>query len=443
MDNKTISFGTSGVRGRYGDFPFTNAGLSAIGTAIGRWLKQKNVAGQPHIIIGRDTRFSSSEISQIISEKLLEHGVCVTDLGMVPTPVVLWTLKHNLVNNYGIVISASHNPAHDNGIKIFSVKSEFTQADESKIEKHFSDIYTERCPRKTCAWLSEDSSHLKSYTAVVAKSFPDHFLSGRKIVLDCAHGATVVTAPEIFKQLGAEVIVVNGAPDGYNINKNCGATHPECLASTVKKESADIGFAFDGDGDRIFMANRNGEIKDGDDVLAILSKTPEFGKQKVMVGTVMTNEGLAQFMESEGKSLARAAVGERWVLKEMNSQKVSLGGETCGHIMIPSHVGTCDGAFVALKILQAITETNNWELKTFEHMPRVAINMPIARKIPVDADPLKSVIKQYGAATKSGRIVVRYSGTEPLLRLLVEEEHEEAAVATAKLLSKDLEKLLC
>ena len=441
--NKTISFGTAGIRGRYGDFPFTNAGLTAIGTAIGRWLKQKDIIGQPHIIIGRDTRFSSSEISQIISEKLLEHGVCVTDLGMVPTPVVLWTLKYQAINDYGIVISASHNPAHDNGIKIFSIKSEFSQFDESEIENHFFDVFTTNCPRKTCAWLNEDDSHLKNYIADVVSNYPENFLSGRKIVLDCAHGATVATAPEIFKSLGAEVIVINGKPNGYNINEKCGATHPDALSTAVRLHSANIGFSFDGDGDRVFMANRNGEIKDGDDILALLSKTPEFKKQKVMVGTVMTNEGLAQFMKSEGKSLSRASVGERWVLREMAAQKVSLGGETCGHIMIPSHVGTCDGVFVALKILQAIIKTNNWELQTFEHMPRVAINMPVARKLPVDMDPLKTVIKQYDAATKTGRIVVRYSGTEPLLRVLVEEEHEDAATETAKLLSKDLEKLLC
>jgi phosphoglucosamine mutase len=438
-----LKFGTDGIRGKAGQFPFTANALQKLGQAISRWSKEKSDI--PHILIGHDTRFSCKEIKKHLIDGLCD--VAVTDGGILPTPAVLSLIQ---IKNFsaGIVISASHNPYTDNGIKLFTsaTATKLSTQDEEQIVKYFASLDTPPMHQDTSGNSRDEHCEAivlsETYQKNIISRFPKKFLSGKKIVLDCAHGATYKVAPQIFSELGATVITIGTKPNGKNINDGCGSLHPEKLKTLVKQNNADAGFAFDGDGDRVIAVNKYGKIKDGDDIIAILLKHPEFKNEKSVVGTVMTNHGLTILLTQKNKNLIRTKVGDKYVAEALLKNNLSLGGETSGHIIIPSYLNTGDGIFVALKTLESILLNNNWNMKSFDKLPQVIINVPIENKKDLAQEPYRSVIAKYKEKLIDGRIVVRYSGTENLLRVMVEDMTEESTKSIVRVLSSELKTLL-
>ena len=434
-----LQFGTDGIRGKAGQFPFTADALEKLGRAITLWSTQKSET--PHILIGHDTRFSCEEIKKHLISGMIPpvdglHNVTVTDGGILPTPAVL-SLMRKKNFSVGIVISASHNPYTDNGIKLFSGKtsSKLSPKDETEIVKYFASLKTNG---KRSAADRQCIEGADAYQDDIISRFPKKFLKGKTIVLDCANGATYKVAPKIFQELGATVITIGTNPNGKNINDQCGSLHPEKLQGSVKQNNADAGFAFDGDGDRVIAVNKDGKIKDGDDMIAILLKHPEFKNENTIVGTVMTNHGLEILLKQENKKLIRTKVGDKHVSESLLKNDLSLGGETSGHIIIPSYLKTGDGIFVALKTLESM-ESSNWNMKSFDKLPQIIINVPLKEKRDLTKEPYKSIIEKYDKKLIDGRIVVRYSGTENLLRVMVEDLTEESIKSIANALSSELQ----
>jgi phosphoglucosamine mutase len=257
--------------------------------------------------------------------------------------------------------------------------------------------------------------------------FPTPFLRNKKIVLDCAHGATSSIAPQIFKMLGAEVIALYTQPTGTNINEQCGSVYPQAAQAMVLQEQADAGFAFDGDGDRMIAINRNGDLKNGDDVLALLSQHPVYTHAPGVVGTIMSNQGLALFLAQQNKKLLRTPVGDKHIARKLLEENLVLGGEQSGHIIVRDHLNAGDGIVTALRVLETLTITNDWEMNTFTPFPQTLINVPITTKKDLTDQTLQTIIAQHEAQLGNGRIIVRYSGTEPLLRVMVEEQDQDIA----------------
>lgn len=427
-----LHFGTDGIRGKVGHFPFIPDVLQRLGTAIAQWCGKNK-----QILIGYDTRFSGEEIKTHLAQGLAP--LTVIDGGILPTPAVLSIMQQKDIP-IGIVISASHNPYTDNGIKIFSLAAggKITQQDEDDIVTYFATSKPK--PHATGNVVAKDIKDL--YCDNMIASFPPQFLEGKKIALDCAHGATYLVAPKIFKSLGADVITCATTPNGKNINANCGALHPEALQKKVSMEKADAGFAFDGDGDRVIAVNKDGQVKDGDDMLAILLQHPDFTHEHTIVGTAMTNHGLALLLEKKDKTLLRTKVGDKYVAEAMQKNDLLLGGETSGHIIISSHLNTGDGIFVALKTLESMFLNNNEEMRSFHKLPQIIINVPISKKKDLTQEPFCSIIKKYQQKLVDGRIVVRYSGTENLLRVMVEDLTESSTESIAHALSNELQKSL-
>ena len=278
--------------------------------------------------------------------------------------------------------------------------------------------------------------------SILNKLFRPHFLKGKKIILDCAHAALYKLAPFIFKQFGADVVTINNRPNGYNINKKCGSLYPSRLQQAVIKHNADIGFAFDGDGDRVILVNRKATIKNGDDILAILSTHPLYINEKTIVGTVMSNQGLEQFLKKNKKDLVRTSVGDRCVSDYLTNCGGLLGGEQSGHIIMRDYMQMGDGIVTALRILEAIEKTKNWDLKTFDIYPQVLINIPVRIKKNLEEPIIAQLIADYKSQLDSGRLIIRYSGTEKLLRIMVEDRTQEQANKISAHLAHALQKEL-
>jgi phosphoglucosamine mutase len=421
-----LKFGTDGIRGKSDQFPFTPSALRSLGAAIAQWGTEKYKNSQ--VLLGHDTRISCDMIKKHLIAGLSDFPIKICDGNVLPTPAILQLIK-NSDYNFGIVISASHNPYKDNGIKLFDAQSgKLSEQDEAIIVKNFNNF------------SQKERSFQKIYQKNITKHFLQNFLDGKKIVLDCANGATFSVAPKIFSSLGAEVVTINTTPDGKNINKNCGALHLEQLQKAVLKENADAGFAFDGDGDRVIAVNKNSKIKNGDDLLAILLQHKDLKNERTIVGTIMTNHGFEHHLKKNNKSLIRTKVGDKYVAAQLEEQNLMLGGEASGHIIIKNYLNTGDGIFVALKVLESVMENNNWEMKTFVKTPQFLINVPIVEKKDLNKEPLSPIIQDYKTKLIDGRIVVRYSGTENLLRVMVEDQTIDSAHAIAKNLSAELEK---
>ena len=282
----------------------------------------------------------------------------------------------------------------------------------------------------------------EQYAQKITSLFPQSFLTGQKIVLDCAHGATYRIAPHIFKMLGAETLVINNKPDGYNINRNCGALHLETLQKEVVKHSADMGFAFDGDGDRVLAVNSAGETKDGDDILAILLGHPDYESLPTVVGTIMSNQGFEAHLKNMNKSLLRTPVGDKYIVDALIQQKLTLGGEPSGHTILHDIISTGDGILVALKVVETVLKTNNKTLKSFGKFPQILINVPIKKQRDLNEPPLSDVIAASREKLPTGRLLVRYSGTEPLVRVMAEDADGELIKTVAKSLAQQLETVL-
>lgn len=419
-------FGTDGIRGNSNGFPFDNKTVSLIGYVLAKNLA-KNGDG---ILIGRDTRESGNRILKALQKGINAAGVKVIDLGILPTPAVAYLLKHN---NYqaGIVISASHNPYQDNGIKFFNYKGmKLADAVETKLEKELVKYIDNKkeIVLKNKIKNQSGKSLIKQYEKFLISLLPENSLKNKKIIIDCANGASYKIAQDILKKLKATVVVINNKPTGKNINLNCGALHPEVVAEIVKKENAFCGFAFDGDADRVIAVDDKGVVRDGDYFLAVVAKhLKEKNKLKnnTLVITVMANLGLLKAMKETGINTVVSKVGDRYVYEDLKKHKAILGGEQSGHIIFKNLLDTGDGIISALQLLNILTADNNklsdlcsWIKK----YPQILINEKVIKKIPIkDLPETSKVIKNIESKlADNGRVLVRYSGTENLLRVMIE-----------------------
>ena len=439
---KCTFFGTDGVRARVGSTPFNRLQLSQFAQALAQWARAK-YGTRARILIAQDTRTSCDWINTTVSSALLLHNIQVYNARVLPTPAVGALLHYTDQFDCGIIISASHNPHTDNGIKIVDAKNgKLTTADEHEIEQLFNQNI-----QMPINYLHLGTHHQfidaeQQYRTLVQRHFKTNFLNGITMILDCAHGATCATAPTLFKSFGATVITINNKPNGSNINHDCGALHPKQLAEQVRKHNAHIGFAFDGDGDRVVAVNKDSIIKNGDDILALLSTHPLYERQKIIVGTIMSNQGFASFLEQNNKTLIRTPVGDKYVSTALKQHNALLGGEQSGHIIMRDYLPTGDGMVTALRIAETMIINNNWSFETFIRFPQILINVPVGYKHNLETEPFSQLIAQHKRHLENGRLVVRYSGTESVLRVMVEDVNakhaQDVGSALAHILQKEL-----
>lgn len=435
-------FGTDGIRKTMGQAPMTHNSLPKLGRAIAAWAEKKYGA-EPTILIAQDTRQSCSYVKASLCSGLLLSPVKLYDAFVLPTPAVHQLIKKiNSLFDCAIIISASHNTYRDNGIKIIDARTnKISLEDEVLISQlmHEDDLAIDYAQCGQYQPFLEATSY---YCDLVTRHFPPLFLENKTIVLDCANGATSQIAPLLFSHLGAKVITINNAPTGININESCGAVHPEQLQQAVLKHNALAGFAFDGDGDRIIAVNQQGKIIDGDEILALLSNHPRYKNCSSIVGTTMSNQGFEQYLRTQNKKLVRAQVGDKYVEQQMQNHNSLLGGEPSGHIIIRDYLESSDGIFAALLLLETMHLTNNWSMTSFEKFPQVLINVPIQCKKDLTDPIFVKIISSYEELVPLGRLLVRYSGTENVLRVMVEDSTYEHAHTIATELSEKLRTLL-
>jgi phosphoglucosamine mutase len=428
-------FGTDGIRGTANSYPMTPDLVLKVGQAIGlslhRHPSRRRGEDKRTVLIGKDTRLSGYMLEQALSSGLNSMGVRVILVGPLPTPGIGY-LAQNMRADAGIVISASHNQFNDNGIKIFGPDGFKIPADwEEEIEKLvFEEDLTKSLAESTKVGRTRRIEDAAGRYIVYAKSSLPYNLSldGLRIVLDCANGASYKVAPAIFEELGAEVFVLGNEPNGYNINDKVGALYPQALSEAVLKFRADVGISLDGDADRVIMVDENGDIVHGDHILAVcalhLKKQKRLPKNKI-VATQMSNFGLDKLMKANNIEVVRTKVGDKYVVEEMRKSGVVLGGEQSGHIIFLDHSTTGDGCVAALNVLSVMVgeEKKLSELKNvFEDVPQILINTRVSERRDLDElagfkDLITSVQDKLG---DSGRVFVRFSGTEPLVRVLVE-----------------------
>ncbi len=431
-------FGTDGIRGAVGSEPFIVPSLLKIGNALGMWALER-YGPTPTLLLAHDTRASCALVKSILKSALFTHSITVYDAGVLPSPALLALMRKHIFFDAAIMISASHNPYHDNGIKIIDAGSgKLNEYDEQLISSfimqendfHYVSLGSEK--------MMIDA--LEQYQSIIVDHFPPLFMAGKKIVLDCAHGATGALAPAIFQKLGAQVITLFNNPNGVNINKQCGALHTQALQKAVIDEHADIGFAFDGDGDRVIAVNMYGQIKNGDDLLAILLEHNLYKAAHTIVGTVMTNQGFELYLRNRNINLVRTAVGDKYIAEHLNQHNLLLGGEPSGHIILNDYLPTGDGIFTALRVMQTLMNNDNWQMSTFVKFPQIIINIPVKYKKDLALPPLSDIIETTLKQLHNGRLLVRYSGTEPLLRIMIEDDDCDHAQTVGTLLSQTLQK---
>jgi len=419
-------FGTDGIRGRVGEQPINAEFMLKLGWAAGRVLGK---GGCGRVVIGKDTRISGYMFESALEAGLSAAGVDIRLLGPMPTPAIAY-LTRTLGACAGIVISASHNPHYDNGIKFFSadgtkLPDEVEQAIERELEADMVTVPSERLGK---AVRVEDARG--RYIEYCKSTFPGRLnLRGLKIVVDCANGATYQVAPSVFKELGAEVTAIGVTPDGLNINQGCGSTAPEGLRERVLAEKADLGIALDGDGDRVLMVDNTGELVDGDELLYIIARA-RAGNGKLsgpVVGTLMSNLGLELALQGEGIVFLRANVGDRYVMEMLQTHEGMLGGESSGHIICLDRTTTGDGIVSALQVLAAMVQSGSSLQALRQGMskfPQIMINVPLAERVTGNAVVLQAVKDAEMVMNGKGRVLLRPSGTEPLIRVMVEGENE-------------------
>ncbi len=423
-------FGTDGVRGRVGKFPITPDFAVKLGLAAGKVLGKKK-GGK--VIIGKDTRLSGYMLEAALESGFSAGGMSPVMLGPMPTPAVAH-LTRAFRADLGVVISASHNPYFDNGIKFFSGQgTKLPDEIEIEIEKYLDQDNIELAAASDFgrAYRQEDAQG--RYIEYCKSTFASQFsLEGLKIVLDCANGATYHIAPSVFRELGAKVITIGDSPNGININDEVGSTHPQALVAKVLSTKADLGIAFDGDGDRVLMCDKHGVLRDGDNLLYIIAKDTQKRNRLNggVVGTLMTNLGLELALKRENIEFCRAKVGDRYVMEQLLERKWNLGGENSGHIISLHHATTGDGIVSALQVLKACmyAEKSVEELSEgLEMFPQELINVRLTAGLDITSDELvqkevKAVEKELGS---KGRVLLRKSGTEPLVRVMVEGEDRD------------------
>jgi phosphoglucosamine mutase len=437
-------FGTDGIRGDSSKFPFDNATLNIIGRCIAEVLGVNK-----SILIICDTRKSAKRIQTKLSEGMSAAGTKTVFGGTMPTPAASLLVKKEKYCA-AVVISASHNPYIDNGIKIFNSNGyKLSDSIEAKIEAKINKYIDSKdvIPRKKIA-LKENLKLVKFYEDFIVKNFSGKKLKGKTIVLDCANGASYKCAPRIFKRLGANVIALNVNPDGKNINLNCGALHPQALCKAVKEYGAFCGFAFDGDADRLICVDENGTIRDGDYFLSAMSiwlKSKKKLKNNILVSTVMANLGLLQALEKEKIKVISSKVGDRYVIEDMKKYKASLGGEQSGHFIFKDILATGDGLLSSVMVLSALSATGKTMsqfMSVIWKFPQVLVNRSVAKKVPIEKlSKSCSLIKDCEKILGSdGRMLVRYSGTENILRIMVEGKDICKISSIAKNIADTIEK---
>ena len=420
-------FGTDGVRGRANSFPMTAEVALRLGAAAGRYFRRDGSAAH-RVVIGKDTRLSGYMLENALTAGLTSTGMNVLLLGPVPTPGVGF-LTRSMRADLGVMISASHNPHQDNGIKFFGPDGfKLSDAAEAEIEAMLDgDIRLAQAENIGRARRIEDGRG--RYQEFVKTSFPPGLrLDGLKVVIDCANGAAWRAAPEVLWELGAEVIPVGVAPNGTNINDRCGSTHPETAAEAVVAHGAHVGIALDGDADRVMILDENGHVADGDQIMALLAaRWAEEGRLKggTLVATVMSNLGLERFLDARGLRLERTAVGDRYVVEAMRAGGFNLGGEQSGHIVMTDYATTGDGLIAGLQFLAEMVRTGQKAgalVRQFETVPQMLKNVRFAEgKKPLEEAGVRQVIEANAARIKGkGRILIRKSGTEPLIRVMAE-----------------------
>ncbi|OYD21126.1 phosphoglucosamine mutase [Oceanimonas baumannii] len=420
-------FGTDGVRGKVGNYPITPEFVMKLGWAAGKVLSQ---TGTKTVLIGKDTRISGYMLESALEAGLSAAGLNAALLGPMPTPAIAY-LTRTFRAEAGIVISASHNPYYDNGIKFFShngtkLPDEVELAIEAMMEQPMDCVASNKLGK---ARRITDAAG--RYIEFCKSTFPTELsLEGLRIVLDCAHGATYHIAPAVFQELGAEVITIGTSPDGLNINDNVGSTAPDALVAAVKQYRADMGIAFDGDGDRLAMVDHTGKLLDGDELLFILAQ--HANRQGILgggvAGTLMTNMALELALGEHNIPFIRAKVGDRYVMEQLQQHGWKLGGENSGHIISLDHNSTGDGIIAALQVLKAAVEQGVTLNELRSHLtlfPQRLVNVRFAPgSNPLESDTVKQRVSEAEVKLAgNGRVLLRKSGTEPLIRVMVEGEN--------------------
>ena len=428
-------FGTDGIRGKFGELPITPEFALKLGFAAGKVLKNYSKKSKPIVVLGKDTRLSGYILEAALQAGLNAAGVYVHLLGPLPTPAIAH-LTRALHASLGIVISASHNPYDDNGIKFFSsegkkLPDEIQEAINHELEKELKIEDTANLGKS----IRVNDANGR-YIEFCKSTFPYHFdLSNLKIVVDCAHGAAYSVGPSVFKELGAKVVSLYNEPDGLNINENCGSTHPEHLQKAVVEHEADLGIAFDGDADRVVLVDKYGQLIDGDNILYILA-TQVSQKPAGIVGTVMSNMALELALEKAQVPFVRASVGDRYVLQALDANGWVIGGEPSGHILTLDKSTTGDAIIAALQVLTVMVEQKKalHELVAdFHLLPNVLVNVRLQEMFDPYAVPaLVSEFEKVEVILKGrGRLLIRQSGTEPVIRVMVEGDNLEEVTQLA------------
>ncbi len=424
-------FGTDGIRAVAGQAPLDAPTVHAIGLALAHTLAVKTPS--PRILLGMDTRESSEWIAAILTSGLTAGGASVESAGVITTPGVAF-LTHTHRFAAGIVISASHNPWQDNGIKLFGPDGyKLPDAVELAIEEEiFRQIASSTAPPQQTVPPEVNEADRAEYVSFLLAAVPGLSLDGRRIVVDCANGAASSVAPQLFSGLGGEVIITHASPDGRNINEACGALHPEIVAAKVKHHNASMGITFDGDADRALFADENGCVVNGDAVLLLAGRDLQARgllTNSTIVATTMSNMGLEAALKRSGIQMLRAAVGDKYVLEQMIATGAALGGEQSGHIIFTGRSTTGDGLLTALLLLDIVHRSRKSlaelvaDLKVF---PQVIVNVKVREKRPLESIPTVAAAIRAAEAelADSGRVVIRYSGTEALARVMIEAESE-------------------
>ena len=425
-------FGTDGVRGKAGEYPLDHETVARLGAALVRAMSGSSPGRSLRLVVGRDTRESGEWIERELARGVRSAGAVLTSAGVIPTPAVAYVTRA-MAYDAGLVISASHNPFQDNGIKVFSGRGEkFTESLEREVEAVVADT----------SWQVNGSADtpvpradvIDAYIAHARLALPEpQRLGAFRLAIDTANGATTTVAPKLFEELGFEIDLVGAKPDGRNINLECGSTHPEHLAAVVRDRRHRMGVAFDGDGDRAIFIDASGRIVDGDAVLLMCARQMQASgrlKGNAVVATVMSNIGLEVALRESGIDLVRCPVGDKYVMEEMLKRDLSLGGEQSGHIIFSEHLFTGDGIVTALSVLRVMAETGREladlasELVTY---PQVLVNIRVREKkelrsVPAIAAAMDRVEERLAG---HGRLLVRYSGTEPLLRVMLEGKDQQ------------------
>ena len=418
-------FGTDGVRGVFGEPPLDPITITALGDAIGKRLQSS--VEQPMVVLGGDTRASSQRINDLLTASLRQRRVQVRNAGVIPTPGVAWLVRH-LGADAGIVVSASHNPYTDNGIKLLSSQGgKLDSSLESQIETDTLAALTVDVPPATTA-SETDPNLAAAYRDHLVGLFPDAPLTGLRLAIDAANGAASPIAAQVFQACGADVHVINADPDGTNINRDCGSLHPEQLQDAVRSQGADLGIAFDGDADRAVLVDEHGTVRDGDAILFLWASSLAASgslRPRAIVATTMSNLGLEQALAERGIDTVRCGVGDRAVVESLNSNGLRLGGEQSGHVVDLEVSTTGDGLVTGLTMAAIVARSGrplSELLTTLHHYPQLLVNVDVGSRPPIEEVPelAAAIARTRESLGDHGRLVIRYSGTEPLLRIMIE-----------------------